>query len=216
MRSARKASDADLPDTSCRISGLKGFRRYLRHGAGRCVCPLPSDLRREDIVIQNEWTRIWVNRTVAFLVGGLLVLAIMGFAVVAPLKSDKEAIAEQLDELQNGASRLLAEAKVYVASKSYDDAMKSLNTLFQQQPGSNEVVEGRALYTEMEVAIQAREQNWEAAVGEIRAAWEKAKAAEILAKAEQDKQVIVTGLAETLVKEWEKAEGKIKADFEKL
>jgi predicted Zn-dependent protease len=163
----------------------------------------------------NESGRIWVNRLLAFVAGGLLVFAIMSLAVVTPVRREKEALAKQLDEVQNGAARLLAEAKVLVESKSYDNALETLNNLFKKQPGSNEVVEGRKLYTEIEIAVKAKEQKWEAAIGAIRASWEKARAAELLAKAEQDKQLVEKSLAETLVTEWEKAKDQIRQEWEK-
>jgi predicted Zn-dependent protease len=162
----------------------------------------------------NEGGRIWVNRLLALVAGGLIVFAVMSLAIVTPVRREKEALAKQLDEVQNGAARLLAEAKVLAESKSYDNALKTLNTLFERQPGSSEMVEGRKLYTEIEIMVQAKEQKWEAAVGAIRAAWEKAKAAELLVKAEQDKQLVETGMAATLTTEWEKVKDQIRQEWE--
>jgi predicted Zn-dependent protease len=162
----------------------------------------------------NERGRLWVNRLVAFVAGGVLVFAIMSLAVATPVKREKEALAKQLDEVQNGAARLLGEAKVLAESKSYDNALETLNTLFAKQPGSREMVEGRKLYAEIEIAVQAKEQKWEAAVGAIRAAWEKARAAELLAKAEEDKQLVKTNMADTLNTEWEKAKDQIRREWE--
>jgi len=163
----------------------------------------------------NQDRKIWVNRLLAFLAGGLIMFAIMSLAVVAPVRREKKALAMQLDEVQNGAARLLAEAKVLAESKSYDGALSTLNTLFEKQPGSSQVVEGRKLYAEIEIAVQAKEKKWEAAVGAIRAAWEKATAAELMANAEREKQLVETGMAETLAKEWEKVKDQIKHDWEK-
>jgi predicted Zn-dependent protease len=162
----------------------------------------------------NEKGRLWVNRFLALVAGGLIVFAIMSLAVVTPVRKEKEALAKQLDEVQNGAARLLSEAKVLTESKSYDNALETLNTLFEKQPGSSEVAEGRKLYTEIEIAVLAKEQKWDAAVGTIRAAWEKARAAELLLKAEQEKQLVKTSMAETLATEWEKAKDQIKQDWE--
>ena len=164
---------------------------------------------------KNEGGRIWVNRFLAFVAGGLIVLAVMSLAVVAPVRSEKEALVKQLDEVQNGAARLLAEAKVLAESKSYDNALKTLNTLFEKQAGSNEVLEGRKLYADIEIVVTAKEAKWESAVGAIRMAWEKAKAAELLAKAEQDKKLVETGMAATLVKEWDQVKDQIRQDWEK-
>ena len=159
--------------------------------------------------------RIWVNRSLAFVAGGLIVYAVMSLAIVAPIRSQKEALAKQLDEVQNGAARLLAEAKGLADNKSYDSALKTLDTLFEKQPGSSQVVEGRKLYAEIEIKVQAKEQKWETAVPAIRAAWEKAKAAELMADVEQQKQLVETGMAETLATEWEKAKDQIRQDWEK-
>jgi predicted Zn-dependent protease len=163
----------------------------------------------------NESGRIWVNRLVAFAAGGLLAFAIMSLGVVNPVRRQKEALAKQLDEVQYGAARLLGEAKVLAESKSYDKALETLHTLFAKQPGSSEMVEGRKLYTEVEIAIQAKDRKWEAAVGAIRAAWEKARAAELLAKAEEDRQLVKTSMADTLNTEWEKAKDQIRQEWEK-
>jgi len=164
---------------------------------------------------KNQGGRIWINRFLAFAVGGLIVFAIMSLAVVSAVKSEKEELAKQLDEVQHGAARLLSEAKVLAENKSYDDALSTLDTLFEKQPASSQVVEGRKLYTDIEIAVQAKEQKWEAAVGAIRAAWEKTMAAELLAKAEREKQLVETNMAETLVEEWEKVEDQIKQDWER-
>ncbi len=163
---------------------------------------------------ENQGGRIWVNRVLAFVAGGLIVFAIMSLAVVAPVRSEKEALAKQLDEVQNGAARLLAEAKVLADSKSYDSALKTLDTLFEKQPGSSQMVEGRKLYADIEIAVQAKQQKWDAAVGPIRTAWEKATATELLTKAEQDKQLVETGMAETLIREWDKVKDQIRKDWE--
>jgi hypothetical protein len=108
----------------------------------------------------NERGKIWVNRLLAFVAGGLLVFAIISLAVVTPVRNEKAALAKQLDEVQNGAARLLSEAKGLAESKSYDNALKTLNTLFEKQPGSSEVVEGRKLYTAIEISVKAKEQKW--------------------------------------------------------
>jgi predicted Zn-dependent protease len=179
-------------------------------------------MQEEVFMTKNQGGRIWINRFIAFVAGGLIVLAIVFLAVVAPVRSEKEALAKQLDEMakqldeiQYGAIRLLAEAKVLAESESYDSALKTLNTLFEKQPGSSQVVEGRKLYAEIEITVQAKEQVWEDAVGPIRAAWEKATAAELLAKAELEKQLVETNMAETLISQWERAKDQIRLDWEK-
>jgi predicted Zn-dependent protease len=163
----------------------------------------------------NQDRKIWVNRLLAFAAGGLIMFAIMSLAVVAPVRRERKALAMQLDEVQNGAARLLGEAKVLAESKSYESALSTLSTLFEKQPGASQVVEGRKLYAEIEIAVQAKEKKWESAVGAIRAAWETAKATEIMANAEKEKQLVQKGMAETLATEWEKVKDQIKQDWEK-
>jgi predicted Zn-dependent protease len=179
-------------------------------------------MQEEVSMTEKQGRRIWVNRFIWLVAGGLIVFAIMSLAVVPPVKSEKEdlakqldEVAKQLDEVQHGAARLLAEAKVLAESESYDDALSTLDTLFEKQPASAQVVEGRKLYAEIEIAVRAKEQKWEDAVGPIRAAWEKATAAELLAKAERAKQLVETNMAETLINEWEKVEDQIRQDWEK-
>jgi hypothetical protein len=90
-----------------------------------------------------------------------------------------------------------------------------LDALFEKQPGSSQVVEGRKLYAEIEIKAMAKEQKWDAALPAIRAAWEKAKAAELMADVEQQKKLLETGMAETLATEWGKAKDQIRQDWEK-
>jgi hypothetical protein len=49
----------------------------------------------------------------------------------------------------------------------------------------------------------------------IRAAWETAKAAELMADVEKQKQLLQTDMAATLATEWDKAKDQIKQDWEK-
>lgn len=166
-------------------------------------------------MIKNQEGRIWVNRIFAFVIGGLVVLVIMFIVVVSPVRRENETLVKQLDEEINGAARFLEEAKAYAASESYDYALRTLNNLFDKQPGSSEVVEGRKLYAEIEMAVQAKDKEWDAAVGAIRVAWEKARAAELLAKAEEDKKLVESSMGETLIREWDAAEDQIREDWEK-
>ena len=172
-------------------------------------------MQMEVSMIKNLEGRIWVNRILAFIVGGLVILVIMLIVVVSPVRRENETLVKQLDEEINGAARFLEEAKAYAASESYDYALRTLNNLFDKQPGSSEVVEGRKLYAEIEIKILAKDKKWDDAVGAIRMAWEKARVAELLAKAELDKQLVASGMAETLIKEWEAAKDQIRKDWEK-
>jgi hypothetical protein len=164
--------------------------------------------------MKNEKGSVWVNRIVSFLTGALILFAVMSLAVVQPTKSQVTDLTKQLDDMQYGAARLLSEAQVLADNGSYENAQRTLNALFEKQPGSLEAVEGRKLYTQIEMTVKAKDQKWEDAVGAIRASWEKAMAAELLAKAEQDKQLVATTMSDTLIREWDKAKDQIRRDWE--
>lgn len=155
----------------------------------------------------NEKTKMWVDRIVGLVVGGILILLIVNVATVGPLKTQKLELQAQLDEIHNGAVRLLDEAKASVASRNYDDALKTLDILFVQQPTSTETVEGKKLYTAIEDTVKKNNQNWEAAVGSLKAAWEKTRAKELRAELEN-------GLANTLNTEWESSKAAIRKTWE--
>jgi len=164
---------------------------------------------------KSDGASVWGSRAIGFLVGGVLVLAIMGFGWVSPLKGEIATLTTRLDELENGAARLLGEAKVLVGNGSYESAQRALATLFEKQPGSNEAAEGRKLYAEIETAMQQKNQKWEAASVAVRTAWEKKAAAELRAKSEMDRQLMETNMVETLKSEWEKSKDKIRQEWEK-
>jgi len=144
----------------------------------------------------NEKTKMWVDRVIGFAVGGLLILLIANVGFVGPLKSQKLALETQLSEIHNGAVRLLDEAKASVESKNYDSALKTLDTLFVQQPISAEAVQGKLLYASIEATVKKNNQKWEASVGALKASWEKTRSRELRAELEKN-------MTDTLNKEWE-------------
>jgi len=163
---------------------------------------------------KSDGPRVWANRLLSLVAGGLIVLIIMSLAAVAPLKSQNATLTKQLDELQNGAARLLGEAKAYVANKSYSNAQQSLQTLLAQQPGSDEAVEGKKLLAEISATIALRDQKWEASVAAIKSAWEKSTAAKLLADADAVRQGVASGMADTLRTQWEQSKDRIRQDWE--
>ena len=68
-------------------------------------------------MIQNEKLRIGVNRVMSFLIGGLLVYAVISMTVVSNIKQENVQLAEELDELKFEPSRLLAEAEAQFAQQ---------------------------------------------------------------------------------------------------
>ena len=160
-------------------------------------------MRKEVVVIGNEGVRVWVNRVIAFLAGGVVVLIVMSAAAVAPVKSQVAALTAELNEAQFGAAELLSEAKMLVASKDYERAQGALQALFDKHPGSGESAEGRKLDTELLTLVQARDQRWEAAVVGVREAWAKAAATELRAQSEKHRVELERNMDTVLEREWE-------------
>jgi hypothetical protein len=155
--------------------------------------------------------RVWVNRIVAFLGGGLLVAIVLSIALVGPVNSRNKALKTELDEIRNGAPRLLAEAKSFADTKDYANALKTLDALFVQQPVSKEAIEGKKLYVAIESTVQDSNMKWEAAMVSVRKAWEKTTAAQLR---EQAKTQVENDMTDTLNKEWEKSKDQIRKSWE--
>lgn len=166
-------------------------------------------------MIQDENTRVWVNRIVALLAGALIIFAIMSFTTITPLKDENATLTSQLDEIRNGAVRLLGEATVQFQNKSYDSAKKTLDVLFSEQPTSPEAVEGKKLYAEIEDTVRELNRAWDAASADIRTTWEEMRTAQLRAKLEEDRLLLETNLENTLNTEWEKNKQQIRRDWEK-
>ena len=165
-------------------------------------------------MIQNVQGRIWVNRVLALIVGGVIILAVMSFAVVSPLRDENATLTTQLDEIRNGAVRLLGEATVQFQNKSYDNAKKTLNVLFSEQPTSGEAEEGKKLFAEIEAIVGEMNEKWDAVSAEVRAAWEKTRTAELRANLEKERVLVETNLEDTLNKEWERSKQTIREEWE--
>jgi len=163
-------------------------------------------------MIKNEKTRIWVNRIVSLVIAGGLMFLVMNFVV-----ADK--IRKELDECKYEATGLLNEAKAYYENEDYDRAKETLNTLFEKRPGSNEAVEGKKLYTEMETAQKELDTKWEAAVGGIREQWAKTMVVQLREqlkeKAVTEKEELERDMNDILDKEWEKVKDTIREEWEK-
>jgi len=165
-------------------------------------------------MIKNDGARTWVNRIVGFLVGGLIVLLVMSVAVVSPVKSQNSALKTQLDEVQFGASRLLAEAKTLIDSKNYSGAQRTLATLLEKQPGSSEAVEGKKLNAAIDAMSKEMDGKWAAAVDAIRAQWQAKAASDLRGKLEEARLQQERDMTETLNKEWDKAKADVRLAWE--
>ena len=166
-------------------------------------------------MIQNETTRVWVNRIFAFVVGGLLLFLIMNFSVAEKLR-------KELDESKYEAGRLLSDAKANFENKRYDSARESLTMLTEKHPGSNEAVEGNALYTVIETAVQTElkmqsemDLKWGEAAEGVRKEWELKTAAEMRDKLVKESDQLEKDMNKILAEEWEKNKTKVREEWEK-
>lgn len=167
-------------------------------------------------MIQKENNHKWLNRIMSFLFGGLLVFAAMSLAVTAPLKSQSTALTMQLDEIRYGPDRLLGEANVFVQRGSYEEAISSLDSLFEKHPATTQAAEGAVLYRDIEATLQDDEMKWDAALETVKTAWENTRAEEIRADFEVDRALMETNMAETLAKEWEESKATIQEEWMEL
>jgi hypothetical protein len=159
----------------------------------------------------NAKSRVWVNRIVSFLVGGIAVAIVMSVALVTPANNRSKALTADLDEIRNGAPRLLAEAKAFAGTRDYPSALKSLDALFLEQPASPEAVEGKALYARVEATVRDSDTRWEAAMTSVKKAWEKETAAQLR---EQARAQVEADMTDTLTKEWDKSKDQIRKAWE--
>jgi predicted Zn-dependent protease len=138
----------------------------------------------------------------------------MSFASVNPLKNQNATLTKQLDELQNGAARLLGEAQAYVADKSYSNAQQALSTLLEKHPSSDEAVAGKKLAAEVAAVVELRDQKWLAAVGAVKTAWEASAAAELRAEADSVRQKVDLTMADILDTKWEQSKDRVRQQWE--
>ena len=162
-------------------------------------------------MIENQTTRVWVNRVLAFLLGAVLIYAVMSLSIVKNVKGENEALKTELYD----ASRLLTNAKGFFENGNYGEAKKTLDTLFEKHPGASEMVEGKQLYAEIEAEQNALDKKWEAAVGAIREEWATKMAAQLRAEFEKDREKLEKNMDDVLNTEWDKMKDKIREEWEK-
>jgi len=162
-------------------------------------------------MIENQTTRVWVNRVLAFLLGALLIYAVMSLSIVKNIKEENEALKTELYE----PSRLLTNAKGFWENGNYGEAKKTLDTLFEKHPGSSEMVEAKQLYAEIEAEQNALDKKWEAAVGAIREEWATEMAAQLRAEFEEDREKLEKNMDDVLNTEWDKMKDKIREEWER-
>lgn len=155
-----------------------------------------------------------VNRIIALLIGGLLVFAIMSLTVVKTGKAENTQLALALDESRYEAGRLLADAKSQLGNKDYTASKASLETLFNNQPGSPEAVEGKILFTSINTAEAAATARWEAALPQVKEDWSQAMAADLRAQSAKATAEMEASLEKTIETAWNKAKAKVRTAWE--
>lgn len=163
---------------------------------------------------KTERMKLYAGRIGLFLAGGLLVFAVMSFTVVKTANKQNEQLSKTLDISRYEAGRLLADAEAQFENRNYSKAKESLTTLFANQPGSEEAVEGKALMVTVENAELASNAKWEAAMPGIKQEWGEALAAEMRAKSDAERADLEENMDETINKEWDKAKAKIRETWE--
>jgi hypothetical protein len=163
---------------------------------------------------KQEDKRILMNRVISFLVGGLLVFALMSFTVVSSMKKQNTELAATLDASRYEAGRLLADAKAQLESRDFAKARESLSALLSNQPGSPEAEEGRAMLAVITTAEDKANAKWDKASAAIQKKWASARAAELRAESDKERAELEAGLAEKISQEWEKAKDEVRADWE--
>ena len=166
-------------------------------------------------MIQNEKLRMWVNRIVSFLGGGLLLFIILQTTIVSNVTKRNEELTKELDEIKYEPSRLLIEGKAYFEKSDYDNARKTLNALFEKHPASKETAEGKALYAEIDKKQVEMDKKWDEAVGKIREEWAKAMATQLREKFEKEREQLEKDMDSNLDREWDKMKSKIREEWEK-
>ncbi len=162
----------------------------------------------------NFKDNLLVNRIVALLVGGLIVFLIMTLTVVQTGKKENTEMAKALDTSRYEAGRLLSDAEAQLESRDYSGARESLDTLFLNQPGSPEAIEGKTLLTRVDTEEAAAEARWEAALPQIKEEWSQAMATELRAKSDKERATFEANLESEITKAWDKAKSKVRTTWE--
>lgn len=173
-------------------------------------------------MIKNEIVRMWVNRVISFLLGGLIVFIILQSTIVSVTEGQNKALKKDLDEIKYEPGRLLDQSKTYFENNDYDNAKRILDTLFEKHPISEETAEGKTLYAKIEKQQVEMDKKWDAAVAGIREDWAKkmvAKFKEEFEKEreefEKEREQFEKDMDNHLDKEWEKMKSQIREEWEK-
>jgi hypothetical protein len=158
-------------------------------------------------MIKNEKARIWVNRIASMVIAGGVMFLVMNYGVTDKLR-------KELDASKYEATGLLNDAQAYYENENYGRAKETLNILFEKRPSSNEAVEGKKLYTQMETNQNELDAKWESAVGGIREEWEIAMAAKLREDYMKEGVKLEANMDSLLNSGWEDMKDTIRQEFE--
>ena len=164
---------------------------------------------------KKETMKLYAGRIGLFVAGGLLVFAIMSFTVVNDAKKENVELTKTLDTSRYESGRLLADAKAQLESNDFAEAKKTLTNLFNNQPGSEEALEGKTLMETIESAEKTAQAKWEAAMPGIKQEWADELAGKLRAELDKERALLEENMQETIAKEWEKAKSEVREEWEK-
>ena len=156
---------------------------------------------------EDKKLKMRINTIVSLIIAGGLMFLVMNYTVAGKLR-------KELDSIKYEPTTLLNDARAYYENEDYEKAKETLNTLFEKRPGSNEAVEGKELYTQMDTAQKERDANWEAAVGEIREEWAIAMAAQLREEHIKEGEQLEKDMGALLDREWENMKETIRLEWE--
>jgi hypothetical protein len=156
---------------------------------------------------ENKKAKMWLNTFVSMVIAGGLMFLVMNYSVAQKLR-------KELDAIKYEPTTLLNDARGYYENQDYDRAKETLTTLFEKRPGSDEAVEGKELYTQMETEQMELDEKWEAAVGGIRDEWAMAMAAQLREDFRMEGEKLEQNMGTLLDTEWEKMKDTIREEWE--
>lgn len=166
-------------------------------------------------MIKNQAIRIWVNRVISFLIGGLVLFIIVQINVVGGLEDRNTKLTKELEGIKFEPGRLLAQSNTYFEINDYNNAKRVLDNLFEKHPGSDETTKGKLLYIQIEKQQKDRDKKWNAAEKEIREDWTKKMIIELKEQWAKEKAQKEQDLNNNLDTEWNNSKAKIREEWEK-
>ena len=162
----------------------------------------------------SDRQKLSVNRAISAVIGGLLVFAVMNVSVVRSANERIDELSSQLDTSRHEAGRLLSDARAQFENEDYESARVTLETLFENQPGSPEAEEGSALMVSVNEAEAAADAQWESAEAGIRQRWTNNLVERLRAELEANRVEMEENLERTVSDAWDDAKEDIREEWE--